>query len=122
MPPESNFTGCFFFLVRFFYTFVFFFYCPHIFFYSEITVRANVTVKNKLLQLNKLMPCLCLEDGIISIFIMISCFPSFFKKMKTKHTVISIQIKRKVTKRYLRCSHHYYHCYSYHLYGGSYKK
>lgn len=67
------------------------------------------------------MPCLCLEDGIISIFIMISCFPSFLK-MKTQHTVISIQIKRKVTKRCLRCSHHYYHCYSYHLYGDSYKK
>lgn len=80
MPPESNSTGCFFFLVRLFYTFVFFLLPTHFFFfYSEITVRANVTVKNKLLQLNKLMPCLCLEDGIISIFIMIDkLFPIFF--------------------------------------------
>lgn len=85
MPPESNFTGCFFFLVRLFYTFVFFLLPTHFFFYSEITVRANVTVKNKLLQLNKLMPCLCLEDGIISIFIMISCFPSFFKNENTAY-------------------------------------
>lgn len=81
MPPESNFTGCFFFLVRFlfFFNLCVFFLLPTHFFYSEITVRANVTVKNKLLQLNKLMPCLCLEDGIISIFIMIDkLFPIFF--------------------------------------------
>lgn len=79
MPPESNFTGCFFFLVRLFLYLCVFSTAHTFFFYSEITVRANVTVKNKLLQLNKLMPCLCLEDGIISIFIMIDkLFPIFF--------------------------------------------